>query len=80
MECRPKDPKLPSITRTATSSPYHQKVFELLGATPLSSATCTPYPRKATDGGVFASILIKASGALLLAPGAAAPQAEVIRR
>jgi hypothetical protein len=35
MECRPKDPKLPSITRTSTSSPYHCKVFELLEVTSL---------------------------------------------
>lgn len=30
MECRPKDPKLPSFTRTSTASSYHRKVFELL--------------------------------------------------
>lgn len=34
-ECRPKNPKLPSITRTSISAPYHRKVFELLGVTPL---------------------------------------------
>ena len=34
-ECRPKNPKLPSITRTSISAPYHRKVFELLGITPL---------------------------------------------
>lgn len=35
MECRPKDPKLPSITRTNTAAPYHRKVFELLQVAPL---------------------------------------------
>ena len=35
MECRPKDPKLPSITRTSTAAPYHRKVFELLEVAPL---------------------------------------------
>lgn len=35
IECRPKDPKLPSVTRTSTSSAYHRRVFELLGITPL---------------------------------------------
>jgi hypothetical protein len=35
MECRPKDPKLPSITRTNAAAPYHRKVFELLEVPPL---------------------------------------------
>jgi transposase len=35
VECRPKDPKLPSIHRTSVSAPYHRKVFELLQVTPL---------------------------------------------
>jgi hypothetical protein len=35
VECRPKDPKLPSVTRTSISEPYHRKVFELLEVTPL---------------------------------------------
>ncbi|TFH55394.1 MAG: IS1634 family transposase, partial [Gemmatimonadales bacterium] len=35
VECRPKNPKLPSITRTSISAPYHRRVFELLEITPL---------------------------------------------